>query len=51
MSLLTERWSDKISDVLSCYDRILIHGTLPAVNTVLAVCGQISRNEGFQVHG
>lgn len=29
MLLLTERYADKISDVLSCYDRILILGTLP----------------------
>jgi hypothetical protein len=28
--LLTERYSDKISGQLSCYDRVVIQGTLPA---------------------
>jgi len=28
-SLLTERYADKIQGVLSCYDRIVIQGTLP----------------------
>jgi hypothetical protein len=31
MSLLTERYADKISNVLSCYDRIIIQGTLPGL--------------------
>jgi hypothetical protein len=31
MPLLTERYADKISNVLSCYDRILIQGTLPGL--------------------
>jgi hypothetical protein len=29
MALLTERYADKIRGQLSCYDRIVIHGTLP----------------------
>ena len=29
MSLLTERYSDKITGVISCYDRIVITGTIP----------------------
>jgi len=29
MQLLTERHSDQIAGVLSCYDRILVQGTLP----------------------
>lgn len=29
MALLTERYADKIHGVLSCYDRIVIQGTLP----------------------
>lgn len=29
MALLTERYGDKIHGVLSCYDRIVIQGTLP----------------------
>ncbi len=28
---LTERYADKIAGVLSCYDRIVITGTLPGV--------------------
>jgi len=28
LTLLTERHADQIADVLSCYDRILIFGTL-----------------------
>ena len=31
MSLLTEHYADKISNVLSCYDRIIIQGTLPGL--------------------
>jgi len=31
MSLLTQRYSDKISGQLQCYDRIVIHGTLPGI--------------------
>jgi hypothetical protein len=31
MSLLTERYADKINNVLSCYDSIIIQGTLPGL--------------------
>jgi hypothetical protein len=31
MTLLTQRYSDKISGQLSCYDRIVIQGTLPGI--------------------
>lgn len=31
MALLTERYSDKINGVLSCYDRVLLQGTLPGL--------------------
>lgn len=27
--LLTERYKDKIKGVLSCFDRIVIHGNIP----------------------
>ncbi len=27
--LLTERYTDKINGVLSCYDRTVIHGNIP----------------------
>ncbi|MFZ3131092.1 MAG: hypothetical protein WA125_08335 [Desulfosporosinus sp.] len=29
--LLTERYKDKIEGVLSCYDRIVIHGNIPVL--------------------
>ena len=31
MELLTERHADAIAGVLSCYDRLLIQGTLPGL--------------------
>ena len=31
VSALVERYSDRISGVLSCYDRIVVTGTLPTV--------------------
>ncbi len=31
MELLTKRYEDKISGVLSCYDRIVLKGTLPTL--------------------
>src|SRR4030042_1478500 len=31
MTLLTERYATQIAGVLSCYDRIIITGTLPGV--------------------
>ena len=31
MELLTERYSDRIAGVLSCYDRIIIQSTFPGV--------------------
>jgi len=27
--LLTERYKEQIAGVISCYDRVVIHGTLP----------------------
>ena len=32
MELLTQRYSEKISGTLSCYDRIVIRGTLPVLS-------------------
>lgn len=32
MQLLTQRYSEKISGILSCYDRIVITGTLPVLS-------------------
>lgn len=31
MKLLTERYADKIAGVISCFDRIVITGTIPGV--------------------
>ena len=31
VSALVERYSDRISGVLSCYDRVVVTGTLPTV--------------------
>ena len=31
MAMLTERYADRLAGVLSCYDRIIITGTLPGV--------------------
>ena len=30
-STLTERYEDRIAGVLSCYDRVVVTGTLPTV--------------------
>jgi hypothetical protein len=32
MKLLSETYQDKISFTLSCYDRIIINGTLPEIS-------------------
>ena len=31
MALLTERYAEKINGVISCYDRVLLQGTLPGL--------------------
>ena len=31
MELLTDRYADKIAGTLSCYDRVIIQGTLPGI--------------------
>jgi hypothetical protein len=31
VSLLTERYAEKINGVISCYDRVLLQGTLPGL--------------------
>ena len=32
IELLTERYKDQIAGVLSCYDRIIIQGTVPGLD-------------------
>jgi hypothetical protein len=41
MELLTERHADEIAGVLSCYDRILIQGTLPGLGYAEGMTGYL----------
>jgi hypothetical protein len=43
MALLTERHADKIAGTLSCYDRIVIQGTLPGVGYAAGMTGYLRR--------
>lgn len=45
MELLTERYSAKIKGVLSCYDRIVINGTIPEFNYEEAITGFFNHNK------
>ncbi len=44
MELLTKRYRDKISGVLSCYDRIVLKGTLPTVCYAQGMTGYLFKN-------
>ena len=44
MDLLTKRYEDKISGVLSCYDRIVLKGTLPTVCYSQGMTGYLFKN-------
>ena len=44
MTLLTERYRDKIEGVLSCYDRIVITGTLPQLCYAQGMTGYMYEN-------
>lgn len=44
MELLTERYADKISGVLSCYDRIVLKGTLPTVCYAQGMSNHLFKN-------
>ena len=44
MTLLTERYRDKIEGVLSCYDRIVITGTLPQLCYAQGMTGYMYAN-------
>ena len=44
MTLLTERYKDKIRGVLSCYDRIVITGTLPQLCYAQGMTGYMYQN-------
>ncbi|MEJ7827643.1 MAG: hypothetical protein WKF91_05595 [Segetibacter sp.] len=39
MELLTQRYSEKISGILGCYDRIVITGTLPVLSNASHLSG------------
>lgn len=41
MTSLTERYADKIHGTLSCYDRILIQGTLPGIGYAAGMTGYL----------
>ena len=41
MTLLTERYADQIVGVLSCYDRVIIQGTLPGVGYAAGMTGYL----------
>lgn len=44
MMLLTERYADKIAGVLSCYDRVVIQGTLPTFCYAEGMAGFLRTN-------
>jgi hypothetical protein len=44
LELLTKRYKDKISGVLSCYDRIVLKGTLPTVCYAQGMTGYLFKN-------
>ena len=45
MELLTQRYEDKIQNVLSCYDRVLIRGTLPHLCYAQGMTSYLYRNK------
>lgn len=45
MTLLTDRYSDKIRGILSCYDRVVIQGTLPVFCYAQGMSGFLKHNE------
>lgn len=44
MELLTQRYSEKISGVISCYDRVVITGTLPVLSNAHHLTGYMYQN-------
>ena len=45
MELLTQRYSEKISGTLSCYDRIVITGTLPVLSNAAHLTSYMFENK------
>ena len=45
MNLFVERHRDKISGVLSCFDRVVITGTLPDIGYAGAMAGYLSHHK------
>jgi hypothetical protein len=48
MSMLTERYASKILGVLSCFDRVLITGTLPDICYADAMSNHL-RSKGIRI--
>lgn len=44
MELLTQRYSDKISGILSCYDRVVIQGIIPGICYAKGMTGYLYTN-------
>lgn len=44
MELLTQRYKEKISGILSCYDRIVITGTLPVLSNASHLTAYMFQN-------
>jgi hypothetical protein len=44
MELLTQRYSDKIRGTLSCYDRIVLTGTLPVLSNANHLTSYLYQN-------
>jgi len=45
MASLLERHSDKIRGVISCFDRVVIHGTLPGICYAAGMTSYLHRNK------
>jgi hypothetical protein len=45
MELLTKRYEDKISGILSCYDRIILKGTIPTICYAKGMTAHLLKNK------
>lgn len=50
MALITERYADKIAGVLSCYDRVIVQGSLPSFNYADGMSGYLTAR-GIRIFG
>ena len=44
MELISDRYSSKITGILSCYDRIVINGTLPQISNAQGMTSYLYKN-------